>query len=128
MPHEGPLGGVLSALFETNTEYNFAVACDMPFLNAEIITYMVKAVAENEVVVPQWKEKLHPLCALYTKSSLPIAERLFSQGKRAMKDLLQALTVKIVDESELKAIDPHGLMFTNINTVNEYESYTKKNA
>ena len=41
-PGKGPLGGIYSGLAASDSFYNLAVACDMPFLNQALLRYMMQ--------------------------------------------------------------------------------------
>src|SRR5690242_18113248 len=41
VPDCGTLGGIYTGLKQSRTEYIFTVACDMPFLNPEVIRYLI---------------------------------------------------------------------------------------
>src|SRR3989338_1265003 len=48
----GPLGGILSALLLSKNKYNFIFACDMPFLNKNLIRYMIGRMKDYDAVIP----------------------------------------------------------------------------
>lgn len=51
LPHRGPVGGILSGLLIANNHHSFVVACDMPFINRQIIECMVKQHEGSDVLV-----------------------------------------------------------------------------
>src|SRR3990172_11641038 len=40
IPNKGSLGGVYTGLVESKTSHSFFFACDMPFMNVELIEYI----------------------------------------------------------------------------------------
>jgi molybdenum cofactor guanylyltransferase len=52
IPNAGSLGGIYSGLVTAHNEYSIAVACDMPFLNPALLSYMVRIAPGYDVVVP----------------------------------------------------------------------------
>ncbi|MFQ6066849.1 MAG: molybdenum cofactor guanylyltransferase [bacterium] len=50
---KGPLDGIYSRLTASKAKYNFVVGCDLPFLNAGLISYMVEATNGYDIVVPR---------------------------------------------------------------------------
>lgn len=56
IPEKGPLGGIYTGLLYSNNRYNFVVACDMPFLNPNLIRYMIKNCQCYDIVVPEYKK------------------------------------------------------------------------
>ena len=74
----GPLGGIEAALNACETEYCIVVACDLPFLTSELLTYLVQlrsgADSTFEAVVPlQSDGRPQPLCAVYQRVPCLIA-------------------------------------------------------
>ena len=76
-PGKGSLGGIYSAIYHASTPYCLVVACDMPFLNAAVLRYLVAQIADYDVVIPEVHGEMQPLHALYNQACLhPIARRL----------------------------------------------------
>ena len=74
---KGALGGIHSAVHHAATPHCLVVACDMPFLNAGVLRYLVEQRAGYDVVVPSVHGRPQPLHAVYGKACLqPIARRL----------------------------------------------------
>ena len=74
---KGALGGIHSAIHHAATPYCLVVACDMPFLNADVLRYLVEQREGYDVVVPSVHGRPQPLHAVYGKACLqPIARRL----------------------------------------------------
>ena len=48
---KGPLVGIYSGLLASDRLYNLVVACDMPFLNARLLDYMVGEAGDYDIVV-----------------------------------------------------------------------------
>jgi molybdopterin-guanine dinucleotide biosynthesis protein A len=70
-PDRGPLGGLLSAAYETTATRVFAIAGDAPLVTAEIVNVLLAAWQDgDEAVVPEHDGLLEPLAALYERDSL----------------------------------------------------------
>ena len=52
-PGKGALGGVYTGLATSDSLYNLVVACDMPFLNQDLLRYMVRLADGFDLVVPR---------------------------------------------------------------------------
>ncbi|MDD3051622.1 MAG: molybdenum cofactor guanylyltransferase [Candidatus Cloacimonetes bacterium] len=65
----GPLGGIYSALKRSNQDAVFVFACDMPFLNREIIKEEIKLFRthQSEIIVPRVDNLIEPLHSIYSK-------------------------------------------------------------
>ena len=49
---KGSLGGIYTGLISSDTEWAMMVACDMPFINLDLMRYMISKTNHNDVVVP----------------------------------------------------------------------------
>ena len=111
----GPLGGIYTALQTISTEYGFFVACDMPFLNSPLISYIIDQREEYDVVVPKIDWKIEALHALYRKSCLPEVEWLIRNNEYQTIRFFDRLSVRYVEEDEVRRFDPSLRSFLNIN-------------
>lgn len=114
--NQGPLAGIDAALHHCRTPWIFAVACDMPMLSPELITFLCDLAGKGEdAVIPCPTTGPEPLCGLYHKNARPkIAGRLqINEGR--LKDLLQELTVRRVLEEEMAALTDSARLFANVN-------------
>lgn len=55
-PGKGSLGGIYSGLAAAQEPYALAVACDMPFLNHDLLRYMMSLAPQYQVVIPRAKD------------------------------------------------------------------------
>jgi molybdopterin-guanine dinucleotide biosynthesis protein A len=117
----GPLTGIYTGLLHSTDEYNIVVACDMPFLNPRLISYMAGLAEEYDVVVPKIGEFIEPLHALYRRSLLPIIEKRIQQDARQIRALFSGLRIRYVTEPEIDRFDPTRRSFKNLNTPEEYK-------
>jgi molybdopterin-guanine dinucleotide biosynthesis protein A len=115
----GPLGGILTGLEAISDDAGFVVACDMPFLNADLVRYMVDMRDDYYAVVPKITWKIEALHALYNKRCLPVIRELIeSQEYQAIK-FFDRIRVRYVEEDEIRASDPHLRSFFNVNSPRE---------
>ena len=112
---KGPLGGIYSALDAASSEFIFVMACDMPFASMELARLMMEMAPGHQAVVPRQGELIEPLFAIYRRDILPIVATRIERDDLKIHELLDALDVIYVEE-EVKACDPSGLCFFNINT------------
>lgn len=117
----GPLTGIYSGLLHSNDEYNFVVACDMPFLNPGLMAFMAGLSEGYDIVVPLIGEWCEPLHAVYRKGLVPLMEQHLRQEKRKIQDLFSTVRVRYVTEKEIERFDPARKSFKNLNTPQEYE-------
>jgi molybdopterin-guanine dinucleotide biosynthesis protein A len=114
-PGQGPLAGLEAGLRAIDGDFALVVACDMPFLNPELLAYMAGLPRHYQALVPRVQGRWHPLHAIYARSSLPIIQRLLARGRNSMKGMLAQLDVCPLTEEELARFDPAGLSLFNLN-------------
>jgi molybdenum cofactor guanylyltransferase len=129
-PERGPLSGIHSALSFTTTDKNFIISCDMPFISSEMIDYLIDTKSAAEIVIPRAEGRIQPLCGIYSKSILPIVEKLLiesgnpvSQLKGSIYELLNRVNTDFIDVDKLDFYHPN--LFLNINTVEDYNRAKK---
>ncbi len=83
LPLPGSLTGIVSALIASDTDYVFVLGCDMPFVSAEAMRYVVEAAAGEDIIIPQTEGGLEPMHALYRRSC--ISPMLTALGRGHMK-------------------------------------------
>jgi len=114
--NKGPLGGIYTGLKASDSFYNLVVACDMPFLNQALLSYMIQISAGFDLVVPRLGEMVEPLHAVYSRGCLAPIEALFKQGNLSLKHLFTLVRVRYVEAEEIDRFDPEHLSFFNINS------------
>ena len=119
-PGMGSLAGIHAGLRSSKTPYIFAVACDMPHLNEELIRHLAAQINGQDVVIPESKSGLEPLHAMYGKGALPVMEEALSKGNRKIISCCSRLMTTVIAREEVEKIDPGFLSFRNINTPEDY--------
>jgi molybdopterin-guanine dinucleotide biosynthesis protein A len=120
-PGGGSLGGIFTGLDASAEPWSLVVACDMPFLNRELLRHLIKETSNVDAVVPCLGGQPEPLHALYSKACLAPMERMLQAGQLKIAPLFDAVRVRYVDEETIDRIDPHHLSFFNINTQADLE-------
>jgi molybdopterin-guanine dinucleotide biosynthesis protein A len=121
LPISGPLTGIYSGLLKSSDEYNFVAACDMPFLNPRLITYMGEIAAGHDAVVPQFDGFLEPLHAVYRRGLLSRMESHIKKQDRRIRGIFDHIDVRYVTEEEIVRFDREKRSFKNLNTPKEYK-------
>jgi molybdenum cofactor guanylyltransferase len=119
----GSLGGLYTGLMEAASPRIFAVACDMPFLNTDVIRYLTGLDSDADIVGAKLQAGLQPMHAVYSKRCVPALQRMARSGDLKMQRLFEdpLLRVRVVGESDLIGLDPDLRSFRNINTPGEYD-------
>jgi len=118
-PFKGPMAGIHVALKNSKNDV-FAFACDMPFINRE----MIYKLAENHIygkktaTVPSFNGEVYPLPGIYSRRVLDKMEKLLRDDKLGMRRFLDDTGACVVEVANL---DKEGLSFININTEKDLE-------
>jgi molybdenum cofactor guanylyltransferase len=125
-PGKGPLGGIYTALMASQTHRSFVVGCDMPFLNIELLYYMMQLPQQFDAIVPRLdKEKIEPLHAIYSRRCAGIMLKQLMQDHLKISQTLDMLNVRYVELEECKRFDSQLLSFFNINSPSDLKRATE---
>jgi molybdopterin-guanine dinucleotide biosynthesis protein A len=121
-PNKAALGGIYTVIQAARHLGVLVVACDMPFLQADLLNYLMELAPLADVVVPvvnpPQPETLH---AIYSKRCLPTIEsRLFANRLR-ITGFFEAVSVRYVERQEIATFDPDFHSFVNMNTPSEWQ-------
>lgn len=124
VPAKGSIVGVYSGLMASFSQYNFLVACDMPFINCNLIRYLVDLTEQEgdsfDLVIPKTDSGYQPLHAVYSRSCLPLIKKQLEEGNLTIIDLFPHLKIREVGLEEIIQFDPQLLSFFNINTMADW--------
>jgi molybdopterin-guanine dinucleotide biosynthesis protein A len=131
----GALGGLFVALKAAQYPNVLMAACDMPFLNPKLLTFITELQQEPPylAIVPRWEGQAEALHAVYHKLILPMVRRRLANGQLSLHRMLEDITMRPVvqaswgkqptdsgvrwlDALEYAHLDAEGRSFTNVNT------------
>lgn len=127
----GPLVGIYSALMKSESERNFVISCDMPFVNQNLVAFLKEYKSDKLVIIPYANKRLHPLCGIYSQKLLPYLKeyieinidefRTLGKNKSlSLKNFLSGIPFEIINvEDKLKGYN--SMLFFNINTIDDYK-------
>ena len=114
----GPIGGMYSALKNCKEDYLFITACDMPFINKDLINVLQSNMKQNIDIALFSKNKLlYPLGAIYSKNVISFMEKQISNKEYKLSKLIRNSNFI---ELPLEDINLSDNSFENINTLEEY--------
>lgn|GEM_PF-38885 len=119
-PGMGALAGIHSGLSHSANPAIFAVACDMPYLNADLIRHLAGRADRGGVLIPESHGGLEPLHAVYGKGCLAAIEATLLTGERRIVSFFDRTNVNKVNAEEVAGFDPAFASFSNVNTPEEY--------
>ncbi|TRX21700.1 molybdenum cofactor guanylyltransferase [Flavobacterium franklandianum] len=119
----GPAGGIYTALNHSDCQLNFMVSCDMPFVTAAAIEFILKNAQENQIVLLENQGKIEPLFGIYSKECEEIWLQLIGQEKVKLQDMVLHFRLKTipVENNEIFA----ATFFKNINTKEDFNNVSK---
>lgn len=121
-PGEGPLGGILTALRHSTSDWNLIAACDMPCLREDFLRQLltIAEAGDADAVIPTGPSgKWEPLCAAYHRRCLQPLTDAFAQGVRKITTALTAVRVTVWQVPEELAC------FQNVNTPEDWAAYER---
>lgn len=120
-PGRGPLGGLYTGLRAAAQEYNYVVACDMPWISPEGIRCLAQwAVPDYQAVALRRGERWEPLPALFSVRCLPVLETCLADGTWKLAQVYDRLPTRPVTEAEWRRFDPELRALGNLNTPEDY--------
>lgn len=125
-PGKGPLGGIYTGLVSSRSSQSIVVACDMPFINTELLHYMIELSQDFDAVVPRLENgMIEPLHAIYSRSCLADMKTRLENNELSITPFLNQLRVRYIEEVECRRFDPQLLTFFNINSQSDLERAIK---
>lgn len=123
-PGAGALPGLQTALQACTGTYALVVACDMPFLNRDLLQHQIDLAFDHEpsqdIIIPRWDGHLQTMHALYKKETcLPAVTHALQDNRQRMISFLPSVHVHKLEPNEVAQYDPTGRSFLNINTPEE---------
>jgi molybdopterin-guanine dinucleotide biosynthesis protein A len=122
LPGEGPLGGIVTALRDSASEFNLILACDMPAVSAEFLLQLLdeaEARAAGVLLPYTGGGHLEPLCAVWNRRAPPSLEAALARGVRKVTDALTGIPI-------YTWFVPQLVHFTNVNTPEDWARYARR--
>lgn len=118
----GPLGGILTALKNSESRHVFVTTCDMPLITEQNIN-LICSFIEYDIVIPVFNGKYEMLFALYSKNCLPQIEKLITEKRYKITGLFEDTGLKI---KKLPVNEEFMSSLRNINTTEDYRKLLEK--
>ena len=115
-PMSGALVGIFTGLKTARSQHCLTVACDMPFLNIDLLRYMISVSEACDAVIPRMGDMIEPLHAVYSKDCIEPIQLQIDSGNLKISDLLSKIRVRYIDREEIECYDPQHLSFMNVNS------------
>jgi len=115
----GPVGGLHAALGETHFDHNLVISCDVPFVESELIEFLLSKTGDFEAVVPLHERGIEPLVAVYRKEMASFFEIQLIEKNYKMQRIIRSCKLNFVEVDQLLAKYPR--LFYNVNRPEELE-------
>lgn len=120
----GPLAGIHSALKSSNTDYVLCVACDMPLVSSELLDFLGNYNEDYEILVPKYKERLQPLCSIYSKNIIGKIEESLIRNENKLQRFIMSSNYKVIEELDNRKFEEED--FLNVNTPIEFNELEER--
>jgi molybdopterin-guanine dinucleotide biosynthesis protein A len=120
-PDKGSLGGIFSGLSSAQEPWALVVACDMPFLNLDLLRHLMSLREGMDAVVPVLEDRPEPTHALYSRACLPHIEARLKADDLKISGFFDDVRVRYVPEADIASFDPDFLSFFNVNSPPDLE-------
>jgi molybdenum cofactor guanylyltransferase len=117
----GPVGALRRGMARACGEIVFACSCDLPLLRSDLAHALCAMLVGDDAVIPQLAGIMQPLCAAYRREAASVAlAAMEDAGEHRLTLIATRLSVRTIDETALRAIDPDLRSFVNVNTAADY--------
>ncbi|UTW66544.1 molybdenum cofactor guanylyltransferase [bacterium SCSIO 12643] len=112
----GPLGGITSVLDHIQTDWFYVISVDAPLVTEEVLKMLWNTKEGYEAVVFETEGKIHPLIALYHKSTKQTWRLALNENRLKITELVYQMKYKTVvaNAEQTKQL-------RNINTPKDYK-------
>jgi molybdopterin-guanine dinucleotide biosynthesis protein A len=126
-PGCGPLAGIHVALRASESDLNFILAVDLPFVPPALIRFLISKARGSActATVPRMGERLQPLCAVYNRTFGDLAQRSLEASRYRIDSLFAETPTRLVEEDELQSAGFSAQMFRNLNTPEQLAKASK---
>ena len=123
--HAGVLPAMLTALDAATSPLLLLLACDMPFVNRNVVGFLLDLAARYDAVMPYVQSFPQAMHAVYRVAPCREAVRNLladESGGRRMISVLDDVAAVRVPEDEIRKLDPEIRSFFNVNTPYDLEA------
>ena len=109
----GPAGGIHAAFSHAQTVKIFIVSCDMPFISAEAVQYIMERSGDGQISVPLYEGSIQPLFGVYAVDCLQQWENLIALGMNKLRQMITYFDLSKIDVDENRLFSE--ILFMNVN-------------
>lgn len=124
-PRMGPVSGIHAGLYHARHDRVFILGCDVPFINMELVEYLINSLGDYESVVPQIDSYLQPLAAVYDRKCLPVLAACLQENRVKLIRIFEELNARVIGREELEKFGIVEEIFLNVNDIEALNLATK---
>jgi len=109
-----PLVGIISVFESLDADEVFVLSADAPFVDKKVIDVLMQNREGHDAVIASTESGKQPLCGIYRRSVLPVAQENLKADDHRIGNLLNRVNTKFVFFEDNAA-------FSNLNHPHEYE-------
>jgi len=109
-------------------EFCFIAACDMPFINENVVNMLFRMSENYDAAIPRWEDgSLEPLHAVYRcKPMIVETKRAIRNAEKIILAPVHRMKVNYVEIEDIRKIDADLRTFINVNTPEDLNNVYKK--
>lgn len=117
VPEKGPVGGIHTALQQTDTKLNFILSVDAPLISTDLLLWILENRDDSYGMTQvQLEDKAYPLIAIYDQSLGTIFEENLKKNQLRLRQVINEIT-----HQTLLIPEKWSDQVQNINTPKEYQ-------
>ncbi|MGH9758883.1 MAG: molybdenum cofactor guanylyltransferase, partial [Candidatus Acidiferrales bacterium] len=103
-PGAGPLGGIATALWNSECDWNLILACDLPYLTQDWLAHLIERgrASAADAVIPMNDRGAEPLCAMYHRRGVGPIRAALERGTRKVTEGLAGARIERLERTEWK--------------------------
>ncbi len=120
--YQGPVHALRAGLGAGAGDHAFVASCDLPLVRAAVALKLCAMLENHDAVIARVGGRLQMLHAVYRRRCLGALDAMEARGERRLHAIVDHIRVRIVEEAEMRLIDPRLESFFNVNTPQDYRA------
>lgn len=115
-PQLGPISGIHAGLRDSSFQFNFFIACDMPLISSEVITFILNRHQDEDILGLQSPRGPEPLCTIYSRNCVPVVEDQIARGNYSLHNLFKRVPSVFIEPPDFARL-------FNMNTPHDFKKF-----
>ena len=114
-PYRGPVAGIHAALYYARYDPVFVLSCDMPFINMDMVAYMIDKIGSHQAVAIEMDSYIHATAAVYARDCLPVFQDCLENNKLKLTRIVEEMDSLILKADDLRQFGDLSELLLNVN-------------